>query len=260
METGAITGYIDVAQLVLYLFWAFFFGLVYWLLQEGKREGYPLESDNPGEGAIRGFPDLPATKKTFLLRDGRTVTVPREEPQDELAAKPAERWRGAPLTPTGDGMGAGVGPGSWSNREDHMDMTLDGRPKIVPLRVADGITLWEQDLDPRGFAAVGADGVRGGSVSDIWVEQGDPLVRFFEIELDSAEGMAGGRVLVPMNFAHVSAAKQELQVKAVLGSQFALVPRTAHPEQVTLLEEDKIMAFYGGGLLYAEPSRTEPIL
>ena len=29
METGAITQYIDVAQIVLYMFWAFFAGLIY---------------------------------------------------------------------------------------------------------------------------------------------------------------------------------------------------------------------------------------
>ena len=31
MESGAITQYVDVAQLVLYLFWIFFFGLVIYL-------------------------------------------------------------------------------------------------------------------------------------------------------------------------------------------------------------------------------------
>ena len=30
MQTGAITPYIDVAQLVLYMFWSFFFGLIYY--------------------------------------------------------------------------------------------------------------------------------------------------------------------------------------------------------------------------------------
>jgi photosynthetic reaction center H subunit len=29
---------------------------------------------------------------------------------------------------------------------------------------------------------------------------------------------------------------------------------------VTLLEEDKISGYYGGGTLYADPSRSEPIL
>jgi uncharacterized protein with PQ loop repeat len=32
MQTGAITQYVDVAQLVLYMFWIFFFGLIYYLL------------------------------------------------------------------------------------------------------------------------------------------------------------------------------------------------------------------------------------
>ena len=45
MATGAITQYVDVAQLVLYLFWIFFAGLVYYLTVESKREGFPLETD-----------------------------------------------------------------------------------------------------------------------------------------------------------------------------------------------------------------------
>ena len=31
-------------------------------------------------------------------------------------------------------------------------------------------------------------------------------------------------------------------------------------EQVTLLEEEKIMAYYGAGTLYATPQRQEPLL
>jgi photosynthetic reaction center H subunit len=38
------------------------------------------------------------------------------------------------------------------------------------------------------------------------------------------------------------------------------VPTTKHPDQVTLLEEEKIMAYYGGGTLYAHPSRKEPLI
>ena len=45
MQTGAITGYIDVAQLVLYAFWLFFIGLIIYLRREDKREGYPLWSE-----------------------------------------------------------------------------------------------------------------------------------------------------------------------------------------------------------------------
>ena len=33
MGTGAITQYVDVAQIVLYMFWAFFAGLIYYLVR-----------------------------------------------------------------------------------------------------------------------------------------------------------------------------------------------------------------------------------
>ena len=59
METGAITQYVDVAQLVLYAFWAFFFGLIYYLQRESHREGYPMDSDR---GLIQGFPGAPPPK------------------------------------------------------------------------------------------------------------------------------------------------------------------------------------------------------
>ena len=32
------------------------------------------------------------------------------------------------------------------------------------------------------------------------------------------------------------------------------------PTQVTQLEEEKIMAYFGAGLLYAEPSRVDPLI
>ena len=43
-------------------------------------------------------------------------------------------------------------------------------------------------------------------------------------------------------------------------TQFAQVPGTRNPDAVTLLEEDKIMAYYGGGVLYATAARQEPLL
>ena len=48
MPTGAITQYIDVAQVTLYAFWIFFALLIFYLRREDKREGYPLESDRSG--------------------------------------------------------------------------------------------------------------------------------------------------------------------------------------------------------------------
>ena len=41
-DSALITSYIDVAQFALYAFWLFFAGLIFYLLRENKREGYPL--------------------------------------------------------------------------------------------------------------------------------------------------------------------------------------------------------------------------
>ena len=51
-----------------------------------------------------------------------------------------------------------------------------------------------------------------------------------------------------------------MTVRAILASQFAHVPTTRSPDRITLLEEDKICGYYGGGTLYATPSRQEPLL
>jgi photosynthetic reaction center H subunit len=48
-------------------------------------------------------------------------------------------------------------------------------------------------------------------------------------------------------------------VRSILGHQFGQVPGTRSAEQVTLLEEEKIMAYYGAGTLYAEASRGDPL-
>jgi photosynthetic reaction center H subunit len=49
-------------------------------------------------------------------------------------------------------------------------------------------------------------------------------------------------------------------VHALLAAQFANVPTTKLPDQITLLEEEKITAYFGAGLLYATPDRQEPLL
>ena len=56
METGAITQYIDVAQLVLYAFWAFFAGLIYYLVRENHREGYPMDTGREDGPVVTGWP------------------------------------------------------------------------------------------------------------------------------------------------------------------------------------------------------------
>lgn len=60
--------HLDGAQITLYAFWLFFFGLVYYLRKEDKREGYPLEGDNGRP--VQGFPVVPP-KKTYIAQDGK---------------------------------------------------------------------------------------------------------------------------------------------------------------------------------------------
>ncbi len=277
MTTGAITEYIDVAQLVLYAFWIFFFGLVLYLHRESKREGYPLETGGRQRRVrIVGFPGMPTPKTYILPHGGGTRTVPRPEPAGyALAAEPVAGHPGAPLHPTGNPMVDGVGPAAWAIRPDVPDLTHEGGPKIIPMRIATDFSVEERDPDPRGKPVIGTDGVVGGTVTDIWVDQSEPQIRYFEVAVSGREaaapeagaeasehqvGAARGSVLLPITFARVSGKDGHIKVFAITGAQFAGVPETASPDQVTLQEEDRITAYYGGGHLYATSSRLEPLL
>jgi photosynthetic reaction center H subunit len=60
--------------------------------------------------------------------------------------------------------------------------------------------------------------------------------------------------------ARVSGSRKRVTVDSIRGDQFAGVPTTARPDQVTSREEDRICAYYGGGHLYSLPSRSEPVI
>lgn len=255
MQTGAITEYIDVAQLALYAFWVFFAGLVYYLRREDKREGYPLESDRSASVTVQGWPPMPGPK-TFLLRDGSTRIAPRPPtPDGDIAAVPIGNWPGAPLEPTGNPMRDGVGPAAYAQRPDVPDLTLDGAPRIVPMRVAGDFAVDGRDPDPRGMTVVGADRGAAGVVRDVWVDRSDAMARYLEVEV------AGGRrVLLPIPFVKFDGRRREVNVRSILAAQFADVPALARPDTVTLREEDRIAAYYASGNLYATPARSEPLV
>ena len=252
---SGFTGYIDTAQIVLYLFWIFFAGLVYYLHRESKREGYPLESDRSAHITVEGFPSMPEPK-VYRLMHGGTHEVPRAEPPEgDLAAQPVGPWPGAPLEPTGDAMADGVGPAAYAQRADTPDLTLEGELKIVPMRVAADFSVEPRCPDPRGMTVVGGDGAEGGRVVDIWVDRSEPQIRYLEVESKGA----GRRTLVPMALAKVGG-DGAVQVRSITGAQFDSAPSTRDPDKVTLLEEDKISAYFGGGTLYALPERFGPWL
>ena len=253
---GAITQYIDVAQLVLYLFWAFFAALIYYLHQENKREGYPLESDISHLIKVQGFPAVPDAK-TYVLRDGTTRLAPNPANNGfdkDLKAVPAHAYPGAPLIPTGNPMLDGVGPGSYAIRPDIPDMTVDQQPKIVPLRVASNFHLESSDPNPIGMQVIAGDGNVAGQISDVWVDRAEILIRYLEVKVASN----GRTVLIPHNFARITS--KEVKVRSIFAKHFEDVPGTKSTESITLMEEERIMAYYGAGTLYASPERSEPLL
>ncbi len=130
METGAITQYVDVAQIVLYMFWIFFAGLIYYLARENHREGYPMDNGHLQGGPVQiGWP-VPEPK-VFKMADGREFLAPDVNRVDgSYSAQPAHAWLGAPLEPVGDPLLAGVGPGAWAARADEPDLYHGGDIKI----------------------------------------------------------------------------------------------------------------------------------
>jgi photosynthetic reaction center H subunit len=255
-SSGGISGYIDVAQVVLYLFWIFFAGLIYYLHRENKREGYPLDSDRTtrsgGRVEVVGFP-RPPKPKTYKLPHSGTVSVPNAKRDTRpIAGTPTAPFWGAPIEPFGDPLLAGVGPGAYAQRSDTPDLTYDGQPKIVPLRMATDFSLGAGDVDPRGMAVFGADGKQGGVVREVWVDRAECILRY--LELDTAADPVG-TILLPVTFAHIS--RRGVQVTAILSGQFANVPRLKESDRVTLLEEERVCAYYGAGTLYATPGRRE---
>ena len=252
---GSITSYIDLAQIILYAFWVFFAGLIYYLALENHREGYPMDTGFHSRAVATGWP-IP-DPKTFKLENGKTITVPdltRKEPP--LNAAPSTTAWDSALEPKTDGMSDAVGPGAYSMREDAPELNSHGKPLIQPLRIASEYGVAKQDIDPRGLPVIGGDGKQGGIVKDIWIDSAEMMFRYLEVETSTPTGAR--RVLLPIPFTRVR--RNQIEVNSIYGLHFAGVPVTRSPDQVTKLEEEKISAYYGGGTLYADPARGEPLI
>ncbi len=217
-----------------------------------------------------------------------------------INAVPASPFPGSPLVPLGNPLTAGVGPGSWAMRQDRADITSEGEVKLVPMRLLPDHWVSDVDYDPRGMEVVGADGMPAGIVEDVWVDRSELMVRYIEVRLDPlvmaetttdaapagveteaavavdldtgeaavavvtepAHVTAGNvdTVLMPMTTATIAGLYSQVSTPSITAAQFADVPRLKHPNEVTLLEEDKIMAYYSAGELYATRARSEPLL
>ncbi len=255
MGFGAFTRYIDLAQVVLYAFWVFFFGLIWYLHRENKREGYPLESDRSPNIKVQGFPAVPAAR-VFKRRDGVKYEAPPGKLDVRRFALTPGAFPGAPATPSGNPLVDGVGPAAWAERADEPELTANNEHRIVPMRLTPDYSVDEHDPDPRGMQVMAADGKAVGTVRELWVDRSEPQIRFLEV---AREG-AARPVLVPILFCRLDARRREIGCKALLAAQFADVPGTKSPDCITAREEDRLLGYYGGGYLYATASRQEPLL
>ncbi|MEL6317139.1 MAG: photosynthetic reaction center subunit H [Pseudomonadota bacterium] len=256
----------DLALIALYAFWIFFAALVLYLNREGMREGYPVESETTGKPLGSGIIGLPEPK-TFLLQDGTEVTAPHPEDYDyPINAAPLEKWSGAPLEPLGDPMLSEFGPSAYAHRIDKPLLTHTNELKIQPLRRLPEFEIVNSDQDPRGLPVFAGDNLEAGSVVDVWIDKEEQLIRYLEVKLAGSDPTPR-HVLVPMTMAVVGGRWASLgvwrpvvKVRSILSTHFPHVPVTAQPDQVTLLEEDKITAFFGGGTLYATTERRETLI
>jgi photosynthetic reaction center H subunit len=255
MYTNLIAGTIDIAELMVYIFFLFFLGLVIYLRREDRREGYPVEDDIGGRLRHDSTMINTALPKTFKLPfDQGSVTVPnsKRDPVEVANARRVSPWSGSPIEPVGDPIMAGIGPGARAQRAKFADVTAEGHLRIVPIGDAPGMHVEKRDVDPRGLPVRGADGAVAGSVSDIWVDRSEMMIRYLEVDTGSR------KVLMPMTMVVLN--RSAVTCSAITAGQFGGVPSLAKPGEITRDEEEQIVAYFGGGYLYATPSRQEPLL
>ncbi|MFK7876971.1 MAG: photosynthetic reaction center subunit H [Paracoccaceae bacterium] len=255
--TGTFFGEFDLASLTLWLFYIFFAALIFYIQRENMREGYPMTDDDGEEAANQGPFPVPGDK-TFLLPHGKgELTVPSAQrpDRDDIAMARTGPGNGFPLEPTGDPLVDGIGAAAWANREDAPELDGHGHPKLVPMVAAEAFSV-ATGLDPRGLPVMSGDGEIVGRVTDMWVDEPEQMVRYIEMDIDPKWG--SGSRLIPLTLARIL--WNRVQVKSLYGEHFEAIPKHASPRQVTKLEEDKISAYVGGGNLYADIKRQEPLL
>jgi photosynthetic reaction center H subunit len=249
----------DAALLSLYLFWVAFIILIMYLRNEDRREGFPLLQEQNGELVVVNPRSAPKPKVWNLAHGGPTVAgAGQVERSLDGLLTPTARTAGSPALPLGNPLTDAVGPAAYALRADVPDLTHDASlPKIVPLRVATEYSIAPEDIDPRGWYMLTAEGRTVGLVKDLWVDRSDVLLRYIEVE---TQGPAARSVVFPLDLANFNSKRKEASTSALLADQFLAAPALKNPDQITLLEEDKVSAYFAGGYMYATPDRQEPAL
>jgi photosynthetic reaction center H subunit len=256
MPHGALGGDVDVAQIMVVVFFIFFVFLIYHLRKEDKREGYPMKDSVGGADEV-GFPLMPAPK-TFRLLEGGVATAPHPEIPQVFSGRPFWRGPGSAIEPVGDPLQAGVGPAAWSMRKDRPLTFGELQLQVVPIRATDKAwsVVWA-DLDPRGMPVFAADKTAVGTVIDLWVDRSVKILRYLEIEL-SLDGAAGRRILAPIYHAHIKPRPGRVRLIGIPAASLPGAPGLASPDQITAREEDRVNAFFAGARFFRPVLEPRP--
>lgn len=254
---------IDLVEILLLLFVFFFFGLVLYLQRESRREGYPLEEDTSGRiEPIDGLAWWPSPKK-FILPHNRGIIYKPDPADRDTRAVNARRmavWPGAPLVPNGDPLVDGVGAASYAERAKVADIDLHGNARIVPLKTLPQFSVVKGEADPRGMTILGHDGRVAGTVRELWVDRMESLIRYLEVDVPAQGGKPARSVLVPFTMCTVDGGKKLVRTDSVSANQFINAPTLERPDTITRYEEDRVLGYFGGGYLYANDLRAEPLV
>ncbi len=257
---GNITQHIDLTQIAFWLFFLFFLGLVYYNRRWDKREGYPMKESPFSSAKSVGFPDMPRDPEVYVLNEGGTTTAPHFYPEAPVSAEPLYQFAGTPLSPVGNPLLAGIGPGSWVQKKDAPMLTEHGDLLLQPLRLLPEWKVVKGEADPRGMKVFDWRWERVGTVRDIWVDRGIKVIRILEIEL--LPELGGGHVLAPIYHLAIRESAREVRVTALRYDQFADVPRPVSADQITGPEDERLNAYYAAGNFYRRrpPGESAPVV
>ncbi len=119
-----------------------------------------------------------------------------------------------------------------------------GHAKIMPMATAGGFAV-SAGRDPRGLPVQAGDHQVVGRISDMWVDAPEQLVRYLEVDARTPAASGWSRCRWPRS-RRTACEVDSISVRPLRRRADDHVATT----EVTLLEEDKICAYYGGGTLY----------
>ncbi|XBQ15409.1 MAG: photosynthetic reaction center subunit H [Oceanicaulis sp.] len=253
--TPAYSGF-DGAMAALLIFAVFFFWLVFFHLRpQDKREGYPTIRP---DGSVpfrqgKGLFPMPKAKEIRRPHGQPTVVTPRSASQAGPQPEVMPERNGKPLHPRVDGLLEGIGPAAWSEREDVADLNKEGDPKLASMLREPEYSILEGCPDPRGWPVQGGDQVRAGAVRDIWFNRAEFFPRYMEVESEA------GDYLLPIFFAVIDSELELVIVRDMPGERLSNAPFRRHDDRITLLEEDKVNAFFAGGRFYGNSPRGKDV-